>query len=54
MDSNALSKRTYAADNSKIKRIIGYKLVRPNGMDQEAIGEIIDKWKAEGSWPVLN
>jgi hypothetical protein len=52
MDSYALSKHVVAFDNSKIKSVIGYKLVKPK-FDHEAIKEVVDKWKDEGSWPIL-
>lgn len=53
MDSYSLSKRVYAASNAKIKNIVGYKLIRPK-FDHDAIKEIVDSWKAEGHWPVLD
>jgi nucleoside-diphosphate-sugar epimerase len=53
MDSYALSKRVYAASNAKIKNIVGYQLQRPL-LNQELVGEMVDKWKAEGHWPILD
>jgi len=52
MDKYALSKHVLAFDNSKIKEIIGYKLKQPE-FNHAAIKEVVDKWKEEGSWPVL-
>ncbi|ESK85966.1 nad dependent epimerase dehydratase family protein [Moniliophthora roreri MCA 2997] len=52
MDKYALEKRTIAFDNAKIKEVVGYSLKRP-AFDHEAIREIVDKWKAEGSWPIV-
>jgi hypothetical protein len=52
MDKYALEKRIVAFDNSKIKEVVGYKLKRPE-FNHEAIKEIVDKWKQEGSWPIL-
>ncbi|GLB35141.1 putative NAD dependent epimerase dehydratase [Lyophyllum shimeji] len=52
MDKFALSKHVVAFNNTKIKEVIGYKLKRSH-FDHEAIKEVVDKWKAEGSWPIL-
>ncbi|KAI5983788.1 hypothetical protein EDD15DRAFT_2313639 [Pisolithus albus] len=52
MDKYALSRHRLGYSNQKIKRIVGYQLKRPN-FCQETIQEVVDKWKAEGSWPVL-
>lgn len=53
MDPYALEKHVVAFDNTKIKEIVGYKLKTPL-FDHAAIKEVVDKWKAEGSWPNLN
>jgi hypothetical protein len=37
----------------KIREVIQYKLKRPQ-FSQENLKETVDKWKAEGSWPVLD
>jgi hypothetical protein len=52
MDTFSLSKHTVAFSNKKVQRIIGYHLKRPT-MTADVLYEIIDKWKAEGSWPTL-
>ncbi|KAG1749084.1 uncharacterized protein EDB91DRAFT_1112369 [Suillus paluster] len=52
MDQWALSRRKLAYNNSKIKTVIGYKLARPQ-FTHDALREVVDKWKAEGSWPAL-
>ncbi|KAG2115193.1 uncharacterized protein F5147DRAFT_676559 [Suillus discolor] len=52
MDHWALSRRKLSYNNSKIKKVIGYKLIRPQ-FTHDALREVVDKWKAEGSWPAL-
>ncbi|KAG5716281.1 hypothetical protein E4T56_gene10602 [Termitomyces sp. T112] len=53
MDSFALAKHVLAYNNTKIKEVIGYNLKKPF-FNHEAIKEVIDKWKEEGSWPNLD
>ena len=53
LDEHALQKRVVALKNSKIKNIVGYKFSRPQ-FNQENLLEVVDKWKAEGTWPVLD
>ncbi|OAX40511.1 hypothetical protein K503DRAFT_864570 [Rhizopogon vinicolor AM-OR11-026] len=53
MDQWALARRKLAYNNSKIKNVIGYKLNRPQFTHDE-LREVVDKWKAEGSWPALD
>jgi hypothetical protein len=53
MDKYALEKHVVAFSNAKIKETLGYKLKYPN-FDHSVIQEIIDKWKDEGSWPILD
>jgi hypothetical protein len=53
MDQWALARRKLAYNNSKIKNVIGYKLNRPHFTHNE-LREVVDKWKAEGSWPALD
>jgi len=50
MDKYILEKRVVSLDNSKIKQIIGYKLLKPE-LNHENIKEVVDKWKEEGIWP---
>ncbi|KAF8906006.1 hypothetical protein CPB84DRAFT_1745212 [Gymnopilus junonius] len=50
MDKYTLDKHVVGLDNSKIKQVIGYKLLRPE-FNHENIKKIIDKWKEEGVWP---
>jgi hypothetical protein len=54
LDNYALSKRVYAADTAKFKRLVAYKLQKPDGLTHDNIREVIDKWKEEGSWPRLD
>ena len=53
MDKFQLSKHVVAFDNAKIKTVIGYELRRPR-FDHDTIREVVDKWKEEGSWPILD
>ena len=50
MDKYSLSKHIVAFDNSKIKKVLGYKFLRPE-FNHANIQEVVDKWKAEGVWP---
>lgn len=50
MDEAALQKRVIAFSNEKIKNVVGYKLEQP-AFGQQSLKEVVDKWKAEGSWP---
>jgi hypothetical protein len=52
MNTFSLSKHTVAFSNKKIQRIIGYHLKRPS-MTAEVLYEIVDKWKADGIWPIV-
>ncbi|KAF9072970.1 hypothetical protein BDP27DRAFT_1381965 [Rhodocollybia butyracea] len=52
MDKYALEKHVVAFNNTKIKEVIGYQLKRPH-FNHDSIKEIVDKWKEEGSWPIL-
>ena len=52
MDTFLLQKRRVCYDNSKIKEVVGYKLKRPQ-FEKAILVDIIDKWKAEGTWPIL-
>jgi hypothetical protein len=52
MSTFLLSKHTVAFSNKKIQRILGYQLRRPY-MTADVLREVVDKWKAEGSWPNL-
>ncbi|TFK67905.1 NAD(P)-binding protein [Pluteus cervinus] len=52
MDTYALEKHVAAFSNTKIRGITGYQLKYP-AFNHATLKEIIDKWKAEGSWPVL-
>lgn len=53
MDKFMLEKKTVSLDNSKIKQILGYKLLKPE-FNHETIKEVVDKWKEEGIWPNLD
>ncbi len=50
MDKYILSKHIVAFDNSKIKKVVGYKILRSE-FNHANIKEVVDKWKAEGVWP---
>ncbi|KAF5386875.1 hypothetical protein D9615_001683 [Tricholomella constricta] len=52
MDKFALSKHVVAFNNAKIKEVVGYKLTKPQ-FNHETIKEVVDKWKAEGTWPIF-
>lgn len=52
MDAYALKKHIVAFNATKLKEVVGYKLRRPN-ITQETLNEVIEKLKAEGSWPVI-
>jgi hypothetical protein len=52
MNNWQLSRHKFASNNSKIKTVVQYKLVRPQ-FNHASIQEVIDKWKEEGSWPNL-
>ncbi|KAI0781092.1 hypothetical protein BD413DRAFT_20648 [Trametes elegans] len=51
MDVYNLRKRVIAFSADKIKNVVGYRLKRPH-FDHESIGDMIDKLKAEHSWPI--
>lgn len=53
MDSYALDKHTIAFPNKKIKEVIGYQLKHPQ-FGHEDVKDIVEKWKAEKSWPIIN
>lgn len=50
MDMSALKKHVVAFNAAKIKNVVGYQLKRPQ-FDHEAIGDMVEKLKAEHSWP---
>ncbi|KAH7889931.1 hypothetical protein F5I97DRAFT_1941146 [Phlebopus sp. FC_14] len=52
MDKYMLSRHRLAYSNAKIKSVVGYKLKRPI-FCHETLKEVVDNWKAEGSWPIL-
>ena len=52
MDAYQLEKHVCAFSNAKIKEVVGYRLKKPT-FDHEGIREVVDKWKEEGSWPIL-
>jgi len=52
MDKYALDKHVVAFDNTKIKEVVGYTLKHPY-FNHDEIKDLVDKWKAEGSWPIL-
>ncbi|KAK1233959.1 hypothetical protein PQX77_002849, partial [Marasmius sp. AFHP31] len=52
MDQYALEKRIVGLDNTKVKEILAYQFRHPD-FGHDIIKAIVDKWKEEGSWPVL-
>jgi len=52
MDKYTLDKHVVAFNNTKIKEVVGYKLRKPY-FNHETVKETVDKWKNEGSWPIL-
>ncbi|RDB21502.1 hypothetical protein Hypma_011415 [Hypsizygus marmoreus] len=52
MDKFTLSKQVVAFSNTKIKEVVGYQLKKPH-FDHDTIRDVVDKWKEEGSWPIL-
>ncbi|KAF7359382.1 NAD dependent epimerase dehydratase family protein [Mycena sanguinolenta] len=53
MDKYALEKHVVAFNNAKLLEVTGYKLKRPN-LNKDTVKEVVDKWKEEGSWPILD
>ncbi|KAH8829597.1 NAD-P-binding protein [Flagelloscypha sp. PMI_526] len=52
MDSRALAKHVLGLDNTKMKNVLNYQIKRP-ALDESTIRETVEKWKTEGTWPVL-
>lgn len=52
MDLYHLKKHIIAFNATKLKEVVGYKLRRPQ-INHETLKEVIDKLKAEGTWPNL-
>jgi hypothetical protein len=52
MDRYSLSRHVVAFSNAKLKGVVEYKLKRPE-FKGDAIQEIVEKWKGEGIWPIL-
>ncbi|TDL27254.1 hypothetical protein BD410DRAFT_410300 [Rickenella mellea] len=50
LDESDLSKSVIALNNGKIKNIVGYTLTKPE-FNQQQLKEVVDKWKAEHTWP---
>lgn len=48
-----IKKHKLAYDNTKIKEIVGYQIKRPE-FCHETLRDIVDKFKAEGIWPIVN
>jgi len=53
LDKYELEKHVVAFSNAKLLEVTGYKLKNPN-LNRETIKEVVDKWKEEGSWPILD
>ncbi|KAG8932170.1 hypothetical protein FRC03_005359 [Tulasnella sp. 419] len=52
IDGHMLAKYSVAYTGDKIKRVVGYQLTKPQ-FNVESVQEIIDLFKAEGTWPNL-
>ncbi|KAJ7211601.1 NAD-P-binding protein [Mycena pura] len=52
MDKYALEKHVVAFSNMKLLEVTGYKLKNPT-FCQETVKQVVDKWKEEGTWPIL-
>ena len=52
MDVDVLKKHVIAFNAQKIKEVVGYKLRHPH-INKETLQEVVDKLKAEGTWPNL-
>ena len=50
MDDSVLQKISVALDAKKLKETIGFQLKHPQ-FTKEELGSIVERWKAEGSWP---
>lgn len=50
LDVYKLKKHIIAFNSDKLRNVVGYKLRRPH-MTNQVLQEIIDKLKAEHSWP---
>ncbi|KAH9951280.1 hypothetical protein B0H21DRAFT_684947 [Amylocystis lapponica] len=53
MDQYNLRRHPFAASNERVKRIVGYTLRHPH-FTRDTILDMVDKLKAEGSWPQNN
>jgi hypothetical protein len=52
LDEHMLAKFSIAYSGQKIKDIVGYKLRRPK-FDEEGVKEVVEAFKLEGSWPIM-
>ena len=52
MDDSVLQKLSVAFDAKKLKEMIGFQLTHPK-FTKEELSEVVERWKAEGSWPVM-
>ena len=52
LDESQLQKWTMAFNATKIKEVVGYELKKPK-FEQAHLQDMVEKWKAEGSWPVV-
>ncbi|KAF8894411.1 NAD-P-binding protein [Infundibulicybe gibba] len=53
MDKYTLDKHVISFSNKKFKDIVGYQLTRPQ-INHDMVAEMVEKWKSEGSWPILD
>jgi hypothetical protein len=51
MDASMFTKPGTSYSNAKIKKIVGYELTHPK-FTVEEVGNIIESFKEEGSWPI--
>lgn len=53
LDLYLLNKHPLGLSNKKIRKVMGFE-VKVQGITETAIGELIQKWKDEGSWPMFD
>lgn len=51
MDMSALKKHVVAFNAAKIKNVVGYQLKRPQ-INHDTLADMVEKLKAEHSWPI--
>jgi len=51
MDKFSFDKHTVALSNAKLKKLTGYQFSYPI-FNQGRVSEVVQKWKAERTWPI--